>query len=159
MKEIKTNVMRILDSKKITYESKILNIMEALDGVTCSQLLSYPQERTFKTLVTVGKSGEHYVFDIPVNEKLDLKKAALAVNEKNIEMVPFKNLLDLTGYVHGGCSPIGMKKSFKTIFHNTCLNYDRILVSGGKIGYFVEINPNDLNKVVNINFSNIIEGE
>ena len=104
--------------------------------------------QVFKTLVTVGKSKEHYVFIIPVASELDLKKAANAVGEKNIEMIKSKELLPLTGYIHGGCSPIGMKKFFTTTIHETAENYDTIFFSAGKIGYQVEVTPSDLQKVI-----------
>ena len=110
---------------------------------------------TFKTLVTVGKTNNHYVFLVPVNKELDLKKAAKAVNEKNIEMVKSKELLSLTGYIHGGCSPIGMKKSFKTVIDSSAKNYDKLIFSGGKIGYQVETTLDELKKVINFDLKDI----
>ena len=115
-------------------------------------------ESTFKTLVTVGKSGEYYVFVVPVAEKLSLKKAAAAVGEKNVEMIPMKDLLKVAGYVHGGCSPIGMKKLFTTIIDETAMLFDKIVFSGGKIGYFIEVNPFDVERVIPIKFVDIVEG-
>ncbi len=154
---IKTNAMRILDSNNIKYEEHVLDIKEALDGVTCANMLGLDLDRTFKTLVTQGKSGNYYVFVVPVAEKLDLKKAASSVGEKNVEMIPMKDLLKVAGYVHGGCSPIGMKKEFTTVINETAILFDTIIFSGGKIGYFIEVNPLDVKKVINIKFEDIVE--
>ncbi len=156
-KEVKTNAMRILESCGIEYEEFNLNIKEAFDGVTCANMLGVDLERTFKTLVTIGKSGEHYVFVLPVAAKLDLKKAAVVVGEKNVEMIPMKDLLKVAGYVHGGCSPIGMKKVFTTIIDETAILFDKIIFSGGKIGYFIEVNPLDVEKVIPVKFVDIME--
>ena len=144
--ETKTNVMRILDQKRIPYTAHSYPHAEgqAVDGVTVASFLGMAPERVFKTLVTKGASGAYYVFDIPVAENLDLKKAAKAVGEKSIAMLPQKELLPLTGYVHGGCSPVGMKKQFPTVFHETAELFDTICVSAGKIGAQVEVNPADL---------------
>lgn len=157
MKDIKTNAMRLLDSNKIEYNHLVIDIEEALDGVTCAQMLNYQQDRMFKTLVTISKSKNYYVFVIPVAEKLDLKKAAFLVGEKSVDMLPLKELLPLTGYVHGGCSPLGMKKVFKTVFHSTINNYEKIVFSGGKIGHFIEMNPKDIKIVLNIMIGDIVE--
>ena len=154
---IKTNAMRILDSNNIKYKEHVLDIKEALDGVTCANMLGLDLDRTFKTLVTQGKSGNYYVFVVPVAEKLDLKKAASSVGEKNVEMIPMKDLLKVAGYVHGGCSPIGMKKEFTTVINETAILFDTIIFSGGKIGYFIEVNPLDVEKVINIKFEDIVE--
>ena len=154
---MKTNAMRILDSNKIEYKEYVLDIKEALDGVTCAKMLNVNLDSTFKTLVTIGKSGNYYVFVIPVDKKLDLKKAANSVSEKNVEMLPMMNLLNITGYVHGGCSPIGMKKVFKTVIDKSALNYNKIIFSGGKIGYFIELNPLDIEKVLDIKYEDIID--
>jgi Cys-tRNA(Pro)/Cys-tRNA(Cys) deacylase len=147
MGTIKTNAMRILDSKRIEYIEHVLDIKEAIDGVTCSKMLNIEASRMFKTLVTVGKSGNYYVFIVPVAAKLDLKKAANSVGEKNVEMIPMKNLLNVAGYVHGGCSPIGMKKNYVTVIDKSALDFDKIIFSGGKIGFFVEV---DIKKVIDI---------
>ena len=152
----KTNAMRILDQKKITYTTHTYINTEAISGVEVVQVLNQDPNKVFKTLVTVSVSKINYVFVIPVNQELDLKKAAKAVNEKNISMVKSKELLPLTGYIHGGCSPIGMKKQFKTVFHNTANNYETIIFSGGKIGYQIEMNLNDLNKLFNYKLDDII---
>ena len=144
-KEEKTNVMRVLEQKKISYTSHTYEHGDmAPDGVTVARSLGQDPEAVFKTLVTKGASGGYYVFDIPVAETLDLKKAAKAVGEKSVAMLPAKELLPLTGYVHGGCSPVGMKKQFPTVFHETCILYDTICVSAGKVGFQVEVNPDDL---------------
>ncbi len=154
---IKTNAMRILDSNNIEYKEYVLDIKEALDGVTCANMLGVNLDSTFKTLVTQGKSGNYYVFVVPVAAKLDLKKAANSVGEKNVEMIPMKELLKITGYVHGGCSPIGMKKVFNTVIDETAILFDKIIFSGGKIGFFVEVNPLDVEKVIPVKFIDIVE--
>ncbi|MDE5889172.1 MAG: Cys-tRNA(Pro) deacylase [Bacilli bacterium] len=156
-KIIKTNAMRILDSNNISYQEKVLDIKEALDGVTCANMLGVDLESTFKTLVTVSKSKNYYVFVVPVAEKLSLKKAASAVGEKDLSMLPQKELLGLTGYIHGGCSPIGMKKVFKTVIDETAILFERIIFSGGKIGYFIEVNPQDIVDVIPVEFKDIVE--
>jgi len=142
-KEEKTNVMRILEQKKIPYTAHTYphGDGEAPDGVSVAKSLGQDPEKVFKTLVTKGASGAYYVFDIPVAETLDLKKAAKAVGEKSIAMILSRELLPLTGYIHGGCSPVGMKKPFPTVFHETALLYDTVMVSAGKIGYQVEVDP------------------
>lgn len=144
----KTNVMRILDQKQIPYKEYNYNCNEALSGIEVARILKKDPDHVFKTLVTIGKSGEHYVFVIPVAQELDLKKAARAVSEKNIEMVKSKELLPLTGYIHGGCSPIGMKKFFKTTIDETAILFDTILFSAGKIGFQVEVPLDMLSKVI-----------
>jgi len=154
---IKTNAMRILESNNIEYKEYNLDIKEAIDGVSCANMLQVNVESTFKTLVTIGKSNNYYVFVIPVACKLDLKKAASSVGEKNVEMLPMKDLLKVTGYVHGGCSPIGMKKVFKTVIDESALNYNKIIFSGGKIGYFVEVDPNTINRIIPVIFKDIKE--
>lgn len=154
--EEKTNVMRVLDQKKIKYTSHHLDITEALSGVEMAAMLNQDPSRVFKTLVTVGKTKANYVFVIPVAEELDLKKAAKAVGEKSIEMIKSKELLPLTGYVHGGCSPIGMKKSLKTTIHETAKDFDTIMFSAGKIGYQVEMNVKDLEKLIRLTYANLV---
>ena len=155
-KEEKTNVMRTLDQKKIPYTAHSYDPEGPIDGVSVAQTLGQPPERVFKTLVTKGASGAYYVFDIPVAENLDLKKAARAVGEKSIAMLPQKELLGLTGYVHGGCSPVGMKKQFPTVFHETAAEYDTICVSAGKIGYQVECDPKALLTLLRAGTADII---
>jgi len=143
----KTNAMRILDKAKIPYQFYSYPLSEAVSGVEMAQLLGLDPETVYKTLVTVAKSGEHYVFVIPVQEELDLKKAAAAVQEKAVSMVKSKELLPLTGYVHGGCSPVGMKKQFVTVFDETVELLDRIVCSAGKIGCQIELDPRALDAV------------
>ena len=154
-KELKTNAMRLLDQAGISYKEYFLENAEGLSGTEVAEKNGEPVDRVFKTLVTVGKSKEHYVFVIPVASELDLKKAANAVGEKNIEMIKSKELLGLTGYIHGGCSPIGMKKYFKTTIDEIAQIYDSIWVSGGAIGLQVEITPQDLEKIIKINYSDL----
>lgn len=152
----KTNAMRILDQKKINYNIYTYTNTEAISGMEVATVLSQDPNKVFKTLVTIGASKINYVFVIPVNCELDLKKAAKAVNEKNISMIKSKELLPLTGYIHGGCSPIGMKKQFKTVFHKTASNFDTIIFSGGKIGYQIEMKLEDLNKLFKFDITDII---
>lgn len=146
----KTNVMRTLDRFKVPYQDYCYVDSGVVSGVEIAKVLNKDPKRTFKTLVTEGKSKGHYVFMIPVEEELDLKKAAAAVGEKAIEMLKSKELLPLTGYVHGGCSPIGMKKAFPTLIHETAESYETIMFSAGKIGYQVECTLEGLRKAVNV---------
>ena len=146
----KTNVMRVLDQKKIPYRSHAYTADPSLSGEEIVALLGEDADRVFKTLVTVGKTGKNYVFVIPVREELDLKKAAAAAGEKNIVMIRQKELLPLTGYVHGGCSPIGMKKPLPTFLHESAHSCDRIFVSAGRVGAQVELSPADLIAVAGI---------
>ena len=143
-KEEKTNVMRLLDQADITYTPHTYDPNGPIDGVSVARILGQDEDAVFKTLVTRGASGATYVFDVPVADNLDLKKAAKAVGEKSIAMIAQKELLPLTGYVHGGCSPIGMKKPFPTVFHETVILYDTVCVSAGKIGYQIQCVPDDL---------------
>jgi Cys-tRNA(Pro)/Cys-tRNA(Cys) deacylase len=143
-KEEKTNVMRVLEQKQIPYTAHAYPADGPTDGVSVATYLQQDVEQVFKTLVTKAASGTYYVFDIPVAENLDLKKAAKAVGEKSIAMIHQKELLPLTGYIHGGCSPVGMKKQFHTVFHETVILFDTICVSAGKIGAQVELKPDDL---------------
>lgn len=151
---IKTNVMRIIESKHInyvphTYNAKILN------GEDVAKALSLNANQVFKTLVTVGSNLNHYVFVVPVNKTLNLKLAAKAVGQKSIEMIKQKELLPLTGYIHGGCSPIGMKKQFETVVDASALNFKTIIFSAGRVGFQVEMSPQDLKQIVNCSFSDI----
>lgn len=157
MKDFKTNVMRMLDKAKVTYNHYSYADTDAISGADVAKALNQDPNRVFKTLVTVAKSGNHYVFLVPVEKELDLKKAAISVNEKSIEMLKSKELLPLTGYIHGGCSPIGMKKFFKTVIDESAKNFDMIIFSAGKIGYQVEISLADLKKVIDFELSNIID--
>lgn len=151
----KTNVLRILDSKRIDYKFYGYEADATLTGADVAHILNKPENTVFKTLVTVGKSREHYVFVVPVNKELDLKKASKAVSEKNISMVKSRDLLALTGYIHGGCSPIGMKKYFKTVMHDSVNDLDTITFSAGKIGYQVEIRTNDLHKLLDFSVADL----
>ena len=155
--EEKTNVMRILEQKKIAYQPHSYVTTDAVSGTEVAAVLGQDPKRVFKTLVTVAKSGNHYVFVIPVEKELDLKKAAKAVGEKSIDMVKSKELLGLTGYIHGGCSPIGMKKFFKTTFQKEAAEYDTIMFSAGKIGYQVEVSLVGLAKAVKFTLADITE--
>ena len=155
-KQEKTNVMRTLERLKIPYRGHFYGDTDAVSGVEVAAALGEDPARTFKTLVTVGRSKTHYVFMIPVAQELDLKKAAAAVGEKAVEMLKSKELLPLTGYVHGGCSPIGMKKPFRTLIHETAARYDTILFSAGKIGYQVECALTDLQKAVPVTCADLI---
>ena len=155
-KQEKTNVMRTLDRLKIPYQEHFYGDTGAISGVEVVAVLGEDPRRTFKTLVTVAKSKTNYVFMIPVAEELDLKKAAAAAGEKNLEMLKAKELLPLTGYVHGGCSPIGMKKQFRTFIHETAQNFDTILFSAGKIGYQVECSLDGLRKAVPVECADLI---
>lgn len=148
----KTNVMRLLDQKKIKYNHYSYIDTPATNGVEVANLLNQDERTVFKTLVTVGKSKANYVFVIPVAEELNLKEAAKAVGEKSIEMLKSKDLLPLTGYIHGGCSPIGMKKRFTTVLDSTALDFENIIFSAGKIGYQVEMSPKDLEKILPLSF-------
>ena len=152
----KTNVMRILDQKKIEYKKHTYASTGAISGVDVAEALSQNPNKVFKTLVTQGASKSFYVFIVPVAQELDLKKAAKSVGEKSIAMIKSKDLLSLTGYIHGGCSPIGMKKFFKTTIHQTAAEFDTIVFSAGKIGYQVEISFEDLKRVIEVKIDDII---
>lgn len=155
----KTNVMRILEQKKIAYKSYEYSDTDAISGVEVAKVLGEDPNQVFKTLVTVGATKAYYVFMIPVHKELDLKKAAKAVGEKSIAMIKSKELLPLTGYIHGGCSPIGMKKQFRTVIDVSASNFATILFSGGKIGYQVEVSLEDLTKVVRYDLREIVVTE
>lgn len=149
-KETKTNAMRILDAARVDHQIHVFEADGTMTGVEIAQMLGEEPEHVFKTLVTIGKSKEHYVFMVPVAEELDLKKAAKAAGEKSIEMVKSRELFDLTGYVHGGCSPLGMKKFFTPFIDETCILFDTILFSGGRIGTQIEMSFDDLASVIDI---------
>ena len=155
-KDEKTNVMRVLDGKKIAYEGHFYEPDASLTGVQIAGILGEPPSKVFKTLVTQGKTGAYYVFVVPVEAGLDLKKAAKASGEKSIEMIKQKDLLPLTGYVHGGCSPIGMKKHFQTFLHATATDFDKMYVSAGKVGAQIEIAPQDLISVAGCTVADIV---
>lgn len=149
--------MRVLEQKRIKYKGYTYECTEALSGTDVAKALNENPDHVFKTLVTVGKSNVHYVFMIPVAKELNLKKAAAAAGEKNIEMIKSKDLLPLTGYVHGGCSPIGMKKQFKTVIDDSAENFETIIFSGGKIGYQVELSLQDLKSVVDFDLKSLTD--
>lgn len=155
--EEKTNVMRILEQKKIKYNSYSYASTQAISGMEVATALNQDPNCVFKTLVTVGTSRNNYVFLVPVNKELNLKKAAKSVNEKKVEMIKSKELLPLTGYIHGGCSPIGMKKQFKTVINTTAQNFEKIIFSAGKIGYQVEMSLEKLQKVINFTLADIVD--
>lgn len=155
-KEEKTNVMRVLEAKKIAYNSHSYEQDPTLTGEQIAGILGEDPAHVFKTLVTQGKSGQYYVFAIPVAAELDLKKAAKVAGEKSIDMIKQKELLPLTGYVHGGCSPIGMKKAFPTWVHETATGYDRMFVSAGKVGFQIELAPADLLKAASCRTADLI---
>ncbi|MGN0534285.1 MAG: Cys-tRNA(Pro) deacylase [Eubacterium sp.] len=156
-KDDKTNAMRLLEQKKIQYTAHNYKNTDAIAGLEVAAALNENPDAVFKTLVTVGKSGEHYVFMVPVNKELSLKKAASSVGEKKIEMIKSKELLGLTGYIHGGCSPIGMKKLFKTVVDISAEGQEKIFFSGGKIGLQVEIEFGDLKKIISYTLADITQ--
>ena len=145
----KTNVMRFLDGRKIPYKPYTYADTDAVSGVEVADVLGQNPAQVFKTLVTVGKSKKNYIFMIPVAEELDLKKAAEAAGEKSVDMIKSKEMLPLTGYVHGGCSPLGMKKAFKTVIDESADAFESIIFSAGRIGWQVEVKLEDLKKVLN----------
>ncbi|MCI9378455.1 MAG: Cys-tRNA(Pro) deacylase [Eubacterium sp.] len=152
----KTNVMRILDAQKIPYMSHAYQPDATMSGAEIAALLNEDAEKVFKTLVTQGKSSQYYVFVIPVKEELDLKKAAKAAKEKAVGMIKQKDLLPLTGYIHGGCSPIGMKKQFPAFLHETAVQYGTIFVSAGKVGFQIELPPQDLAEIAGCHLADLI---
>ena len=154
--EEKTNVMRILDKKKVKYIPHNYSATDAISGTEVASVLGQDPGQVFKTLVTVGKSKNYYVFVIPVEHELDLKKAAKAVKEKSVEMLKSKELLPLTGYIHGCCSPIGMKKQFVTTFQKEAADYDTIMFSAGKIGYQVELALKDIDGIIRYQLADVI---
>ena len=154
-KEVKTNAMRILDRNKLKYTEHMYECDGFTDGVTISDRLGQPYEKVFKTLVTVSKSKKYYVFVVPVAEELNLKKAAAAVGEKSVEMIYVKDITAITGYVRGGCSPIGMKKQFDTVIDITAKEQKTIIFSGGRLGTQIEMNPIELAELINAEFADI----
>lgn len=151
----KTNVMRVLEQKKIPYQSYMYDSDGAITGLEVAEKLGQNPAQVFKTLVTTGKSSTHYVFVIPVGAGLDLKKAARTVGEKSLEMLKQKDLLPLTGYIHGGCSPIGMKKLFRTTIDASAADYSSIIFSGGRIGLQVQVSLHDLSRIVPFQLADI----
>lgn len=154
-KYIKTNAMRILDKSKVQYRVQTYECDEFVDGITIADKLGQNYALSFKTLVTKGRSGSYYVFVIPIAEELDLKKAAKSVKEKNIEMVHVKDINNITGYIRGGCSPLGMKKQYFTVIHESAEKFEEIIISGGRIGSQIILNPNDLLRVIGGRYDDI----
>ena len=152
-KELKTNAMRILDREKVSYTYQTYECSEFTDGIHVADQLGLPHEQVFKTLVTIGKTGGHYVFVIPIAREIDLKKAARAVHEKSLEMLPLKELTKVTGYVRGGCTSIGMKKPFPTVIQREAQEMEWIYISGGKLGMQLRLSPLDLKKVTSAEFA------
>ncbi|HHL2030558.1 TPA: Cys-tRNA(Pro) deacylase [Clostridium perfringens] len=157
-KKLKTNAMRILDSKKVSYEMLSYESEDGkIDGISVAHKIGVDEKNVFKTLVAQGTSKELYVFVIPVAEELDLKNAAKIAGEKKVEMIAVKDILKYTGYIRGGCSPIGMKKNYKTFIHDSAENLDFIIFSAGKIGHQIKMNPKDLLSVVEGEFAFLIK--
>ncbi|MBQ3583691.1 MAG: Cys-tRNA(Pro) deacylase [Lachnospiraceae bacterium] len=154
-KEVKTNAMRILDRNKISYTVNTYECEEFVDGIHIADQLGQSYEQSFKTLVTVGKSNAYYVFVIPIDKEIDMKKAAKEVNEKNIEMIHVKDINKVTGYIRGGCTPIGMKKQYKTVLHKSILEFEEVIISGGRIGAQIFIKPQDLIQVTGATVADI----
>ena len=156
-KEIKTNAMRLLEKAGLPFVIHTYECDGFLDGVTVAQKVGMSVTKTFKTLVAVGKSKQYYVFVLPVAGELDLKKAAQSVGEKSVEMIPVKDINKLTGYVRGGCSPIGMKKRFLTVIHDSALLHETIMFSGGRLGSQIEMKPQELSQLLKVRFCDIIK--
>lgn len=157
-KESKTNAMRILDRNKIQYKTHTYDHEDGkIDGLAVAHKLNEDENIVFKTLVTIGHSRNYFVYVIPVAQELDLKKCAKVAKEKNVEMIHVKDINKITGYIRGGCSPLGMKKEFKTFFQESALDHDSIVFSGGRIGSQIEMNPNDLKKVIDCEFADLIK--
>ena len=154
-KEAKTNAMRILERNSISYEVLNYECDEFIDGMHTAELTGAPVEQSFKTLVMQGKSGQYYVYVVPIAEEVDLKAAAKTVGEKSVEMIHVKDITKITGYVRGGCSPLGMKKAFPTVVHESAKESDKIYISGGRIGTTIKLNPDDLLKVINGQYADI----
>ena len=155
-KEVKTNAVRILDRNKVEYELNKYECDDFKDGVSIADMIEQSYDMSFKTLVTVGKSGKYYVFAIPVDKEINMKKAAKEVGEKNIEMVHVKDINAVTGYIRGGCTPIGMKKNYPTVINESAKEHEKIIVSGGRLGLQIILKPDDLVKVTNGRYADII---
>ncbi len=155
-KEAKTNAMRILDKLKITYKANVYECGEFIDGVHIADMLGQDYDSSFKTIVTKAKSGEYYVFALPVDKELDLKKCAAAVGEKSLEPIHVKDINVVTGYIRGGCTPIGMKKNYRTVIHSTAKEFDTIIISGGRLGLQLILSPTDLAKACGGEFADIV---
>lgn len=158
-KEVKTNAMRMLDKHHIQYDMIQYECDEFIDGLHTAEKTGAPVEQSFKTLVVQGKSKQYYVFVVPIAEEVQLKQAAKVAGEKSVELIPVKEITKITGYVRGGCSPLGMKKLFPTFIHNSAENFDKIYVSGGRIGTTIRLNPQELAEVTRAQFADIIVHE
>ena len=156
-KELKTNAMRMLEKLKIPYEYLTYECPEFVSGISTADITGLPHELVYKTLVTTGKSGEHFVFVIPIEAELDLKKAAKAVGEKSVVMLPVKEITKVTGYVRGGCTAIGMKKKFPAVLDESARTLDRIYVSGGKIGMQLKLSPEDLKRAAGADYADVLQ--
>ena len=155
-KEIKTNAMRILDNLKIAYKENFYECDEFIDGMHIADKLGQSYDSSFKTLVTVGKSKQYYVFALPVDKELDMKKAAKSVGEKSVELIAVKDITKVTGYIRGGCTPLGMKKQYKTVIDKSALAFDEIIISGGRIGTQIFVNPTSLGGLIKADFCDIV---
>jgi len=155
-KELKTNAMRFLDKRKIEYTVQTYECDEFIDGIHTAEKLGQPLDETFKTLVAQGKSGSYYCFLIPVALELDMKKAAKSVGEKSVELIHVKDITKITGYVRGGCTPIGMKKQFMTVVHESAAELPMFFISGGRIGTQIHLSPQELVKAIRGKFEDII---
>ncbi len=155
-KEQKTNAMRILDSAKIPYKAIQYECDEFIDGLHTAQITGAPVEQSFKTLILQGKTKHYYVFVIPVADEIDLKAAAKAVGEKSVEMLPVKEITAVTGYVRGGCSPLGMKKAFPTILQQDAASFDTIYISGGRVGTTITLAPDDLLRAARAVYADVV---
>ena len=155
-KDIKTNAMRFLDSKKIAYSVNTYECEDFIDGVHIAQMLGQDENMSYKTLVTKGKSGGYFVFVLPVAKELDMKKAAKAVSEKSVEMVHVKDINAVTGYIRGGCSPLGMKKQFPTVVDQSAQGFETIIISGGRLGSQIMLSPSDLVSACDGSFGDIV---
>lgn len=153
----KTNAMRILDKNKISYELITYECEAFIDGLHTAEKTGAPVEQSFKTLVAQGKSRAYYVFVVPIAEEVDLKRAAKVAGEKSIEMIPVKDIKNVTGYIRGGCTPIGMKKQFPTFIQKEALDYEEIYVSGGRLGTTLKLSPKDLEKVTRAVFTDFVK--
>lgn len=158
-KEVKTNAMRILDRQKIPYQLNTYECGEFIDGVTIADQLGQSYDMSFKTLVMIGKSRQYYVFALPVDKEVDMKKAAKAVGEKSVEMLPVKDINKVTGYIRGGCTPIGMKKAYPTVIHESAETLPQMIVSGGRLGEQIMLKPDDLVRAVNGRYADIISAK
>ena len=156
-KEAKTNAMRMLDRQKVKYETLVYECDEFIDGIHCADITGAPYEQSFKTLVMEGKSGGYYVFVVPIEKEVDRKAAAKAVGEKAVDMIHVKDINKITGYIRGGCSPLGMKKQFRTFMYEDALNQDKIYFSAGKIGMQIEMDPKTLMDLIQVQAVDIIK--